>query len=145
VYLYLLAFIYTVKHRETVEAWLSQANLGGVLINIRQYDDEILALLASHQPLEEERQKLCEHPAISSCEAKECFVFRVTTTSAPELVFRSFPLRWGEEWYPGAGRTVYLCLQSGLLSDQQISWLSSRTEIAEWRDMFDLTSMLVGR
>ena len=61
----------------------------------------------------------------------------------PEQVFRSFPLQRGEEWYPGPDHRVYLCLQSRLLNDKQVAWLTSSKEIANWEDMFDLTPISV--
>ena len=139
-HLYLLEFTYGVEDRETVETWLSQADLGGaVLISIEQYDDQILAVLANYQALAAEHKKLQQRPAISSCEAKQCAVYRITTTATPASMLYSFPLREGEEWYHGAEQTAYLCVQSHLLSEAQISWLVTSTDIIAWEDLFELT------
>ena len=143
-HLYLLEFTYAVEDRETVETWLSQADLGGaVLISAEKYDDEILAVLANYQALTEAHKKLQQHPAISSCVAKQYAVYRITTAAAPASVLRSFPLKEGEKWYLGAGQTAYLCVQSHLLSEAQISWLVTSPDIIPdiiaWEDLFDLT------
>jgi hypothetical protein len=115
-----------------------------VLISARQYDDEILAVLANDEALTEEHKKLQGHPAISSSEEKWRAVYRVAPTTAPESALSSFPLREGEEWYLGAEKTAYLCVQSHQLSDEQISWLNTSTDIATWEDHFDLTPMPAG-
>lgn len=115
----------------TIEAWLAQTGLGGMVISTEQYDDEILTVLADVQPLEKVRQQLQQHPAISTCEEKLRAVFRVTMTTAPGHVLCSFPFRGGEEWYVGAGKTAYLCTQSHQLNDQQISWLAANAQIAD--------------
>src|SRR5260370_3222975 len=58
-YLHLLEFTYAVADRETVETWLSRVDLGeAALMSVKQYDDEILAVLASYQALAEEHKKL---------------------------------------------------------------------------------------
>jgi hypothetical protein len=138
-YLHLLEFTYAVADREGVETWLSQADLGGAaLISIKQYDDEILAVLASYQALVEEHKKLQQHPAISSCVAKQCTVYRITTTTAPASALSSFPLREEEEWYQGAQKTAYLCVQSHQLSEEQTSWLATNADIIAWEDLFEL-------
>src|SRR5438067_691545 len=115
--LHLLEFEYRVEDRETVETWLSQAGLDGVLLSIEQYNNEMLAVLASNQTLKEARLKLQQHPAISSSTEKQRVVYRVVTTTAPGLVLSSFPFREGEEWYLGAEKTAYLSMQSRLLSN----------------------------
>jgi hypothetical protein len=128
-----------------VERWLSQAHLRGVLISAKQYDDEILAVLANDEALTEEHKKLQRNPAISSSEEKRRVVYRVAPTTAPQSALSSFPLHEGEEWYLGAENTAYLCVQSPQLSDEQISWLVTSTDIASWDYLFDLTPMLARR
>ena|SRR5260370_42150477 len=142
--LYLLEVTYAAQDRETVEPWLSQADLGCVLLSSEQYNDEILSVLASNQALVETSKKLCQHPAISSCEGKQRVIYRIATTTAPEHVLCSFPFRLGEEWYVGPGKTTYFSAQSHQLSEKQISWLATNPAIATWEDAFDLTPMPVG-
>ena len=77
--LYLLEVTYAAQDRKTVEPWLSQANLGCVLLSSEQYNDEILTVLASNQALVETSKKLCQHPAISSCEEKRRDIYRIAT------------------------------------------------------------------
>jgi hypothetical protein len=143
-HLYLLEFVYAVKDREIIEAWIAQTDLGGVLICTMQYDEEILAVLASEHQLAEAFQKICQQPAISSCEEKHAVVFRVTTRVAPELAFRSFPFSEGEEWYRGGAQTAYLCLQSHQLSNEQISWLATCTQIVDWNRFYVLSPIPIG-
>lgn len=143
-YVYILEFVYAAEDRETVEKWLAQAELGGVLLSSEPYDDEILAILASSRAFGEKSRKLRQHPLISSCEAKQCAMYRITTTTAPGWVLHSFPLREGEEWYPGSRQTAYLCLQSHQLSNEQISWLATSTAIVGWEYAFDLAPLPVG-
>jgi hypothetical protein len=101
--------------------------------------------LANEEALTEEHKKLRGNPAISSSEEKRRAVYRVAPTIAPESALSSFPLREGEEWYLGAEKTAYLCVQSPPLSDEQISWLVTNTDIATWDYLFDLTPMPVRR
>lgn len=143
-YLSLLECVYDVKDRERVEAWLIQANLGGVLICTIQYDEEILAVLASRYRLLEALQKICRQPAISSCEEKCANVFRVTTTVAPEQVIRSFPFREKEEWYQGIGQAAYLCLQTPQFAYEQLVWLASSRYILAWDSTYALIPVPVG-
>ena len=142
--LYLLEFTYAAEDRESVEAWLSQPELGGMLLSVEQYDDEILAVLADTQPLIKACKKLQQNPAISSCERKLRAIYRVATATSPEHVLCTFPFRAGEEWYLGPGKTTYLSTQLQPLTDAQISWLTNNTAIASWEDTFDLTPMPVG-
>jgi hypothetical protein len=142
-YLYLLEFTYAVMNHKTVETWLAQAHLGGALISVSQYHDEMLAVLASEQSLGEEYRTLHWHPAISSCVEKYRAVYRIVTAVAPKLVLSSFPLRAGEEWYVGTEKIAYLCVQLHPLGAEQISWLANNKNITAWQDRFDLTSMLV--
>lgn len=142
-YLYLLEITYPVHECARVETWLSQAQLGGVIISIEQYTDEILAVLASEQSLKEEVcQQVRLHSAISSCEGKRRAVYRVTTKTTSEHVLCSFPFRAGEEWYLGSENSAYLCVQSPQLSDKQLAWLATNAAIAEWRSRFDLVPVL---
>lgn len=143
-YVYLLEFTYAAKDREAIERWLAQADLGGVLLSTEPYDDEILAVLASNRAFGTASQSLSQYPLIASCEAKQCVMYRITTTSTPGCVLHSFPLREGEEWYPGAEQTAYLCLQSHQLSHEQIRWLAVNTAIVGWEYIFDLAPLLVG-
>ena len=141
-YLHLLEFTYAVADRETVETWLSRVDLGETaLMSVKQYDDEILAVLANYQALAEEHKKLQQHPAISSCVAKQRTVYRIITTTAPASVLYSFPLREEEEWYQGAEKTAYLCVQSQQLSEEQTSWLTTNADIIACEDLFDLTPL----
>ena len=137
-HLHLLEITYMLEDRATVEAWLAQADLDGMVISTEQYDDEILTVLANVQPLEKVCQQAQQHPVISTCEEKQRAVFRVTVTTEPGHVLCSFPFRGGEEWYIGTGKTAYLCVQSHQLDDQQISWLAASAEIAGWERWFDL-------
>lgn len=143
-YLYLLVFTYAAEDHKLVEADLAQIHPGGVLISAEQYDDEMLAVLASHQTPDEAYQKMIQHPAISSCMERHCSVYHVETSAPPEKALRTFPLREGEEWYLGQGRNVYLCVQSPLLSARQVSWLATSMEIAAWEYWFSLVPMSVG-
>lgn len=131
-YLSLLEFIYATKDCDVIETWFGRADLEGVLISTMQYDEEILAVLASERRLIDTLQKMYRQPAISSCEEKHAAVYRVTTTVAPELVFRSFPFGAGEEWYHGPERTAYLCLRSHHLNGGQITWVATCTQIVTW-------------
>lgn len=142
-YLYLLALTYALEDRELVEAHLAQMHLEAVLISTEVYDDELLAVLASRQELEEVCEMLKRHPAVSSCVKKHCPVYHMITSAAPEQVLRTFPLREGEEWYLGEGRSVYLCVQSPLLSARQVSWIATSTQIASWEYWFDLVPVSV--
>ncbi len=142
-YLYLLVFTYAAEDHTLVEADLPQMYPGGVLISTEQYDDEMLAVLASHQTPDGVCQGLIQHPAISSCVEKHCPVYQVVTNTPPEKVLRTFPLREGEEWYLGEGRSGYLCVQSPLLSARQVAWLATSTEIAAWEYWFSLVPMSV--
>lgn len=141
-YLHLLEIVYTVESRETVEMWLSQANLGSVVISTEQYNDEILAVLASEQAVEEAHQEMQWHPAISSCEGKQRVVYRITTTSTSEHALCSFPFRHGEECYVGPEKMIYLSVQSHQLNENQLSWLAENSDIVKWEYLFDLTSVL---
>jgi hypothetical protein len=143
-YLYLLVCTYAVEDHKLVEADLARIHPGGVLISAERYDDETLAVLVSHQTLDEAYRKLIRHPAISSCVEKHCPVYHVVISTAPEKALRTFPLREGEEWYQGEGRHVYLCVQSPLLSAKQVSWLATSTEIAIWEYWFSLVPLSVG-
>lgn len=137
-HLYLLEFTYAVEDRATVEAWLAEANLNGILISIKQYDDEIFAVLASEKSVHEEHRKLMLHPAISSCQTKQSILYRITTTETPESVFHLFPLGEGDEWYWGIGRTSYLSKQSQRFSQAQMSWLATCSKIVTWEYIFDI-------
>ncbi len=141
-YLSLLEFIYAAKDHETIEAWLAQAHLNSVLICMMQYDEEILAVVASDHQLTETSQKMYEQPAISSWEEKRAYVYRVITTVAPELVLRSFPFGEGEEWYRGRGQTAYLCLQTHQFSNEQVSWLATCKQIIHWDFSWALVPVL---
>ncbi len=131
-YLFLLEFTYAAKDCESIEAWLSQAQLSDMLISTMQYDDEILGVLASEQQLTEASLKILQQPTISLCQTKREAVYCVTTAVVPELVLRSFPFREGEEWYQGTKQTAYLCLQSHQLSARQIAWLATCKQIITW-------------
>lgn len=141
-YLSLLEFTYAVEDRDAVEGFLSQADLAGVLISTEQYDDEILAVLASHQEPVSAYQQLRRHPAISFCEVKRRVVYRVTTITAPKLALSSFP---GEnsEWYHGDANVTYLSTQTDQLSDKQVSWLAACAQIVAWEYQFDLAPVKV--
>ena len=136
--LYLLEFTYAVEDREEVEQWLAEANLSGVLISTRQYEDEMFAVLASERAMHTDQQKLARHPAISSCQNKQNNLYRITTTQMPESVFRLFPLGEGDEWYWGTGRISYLSTQSQRLNQAQIAWLTTCSDITTWEYIFDL-------
>lgn len=140
-YLYLLEFTCAVEDHPAVKTWLSKANPDGILISTSQYGDELLSVLAHDQTLTETHKKLRQHPAISSCVEKQRVVYRITTITAPELVLSSFPLREGEEWYPGIGKMAYLCIQAHQLSGEQISWLTTNPRIVAWESFFDLIPM----
>jgi len=142
-YLYLLVFTYALEDHTLVEADLAEIHPGGVLISATQYDDEMLAVLASHQAPGEAYQKLLQHPAVSSCTESHCPVYHVVTSTPPEKALRTFPLREGEEWYLGEGQNGYLCVLSPLLSAKQISWLATSTEIGAWEYWFSLVPMSV--
>jgi hypothetical protein len=137
-YLHLLELIYAVEDGDRIQMWLSDADLRGVFISSEQYDDQMLIVLADNQPLAEAHKRLRRCPAVSSCEEKLCAVYRIITTIKPEIVFRSFPLRNGEEWYWGGEKTIYLCLTTHELSKEQISWLVTCRHIAEWEGFFNL-------
>ncbi|HEY1350540.1 MAG TPA: hypothetical protein VGF67_13030 [Ktedonobacteraceae bacterium] len=144
-YLYLLTFTYAVEDWKLVDADLARIHPDGVLISTEQYDDEVLAVLASHQPVDEVCNRLAQHPAVSSCVGKHCPVYHIITSTTPEKALRTFPLREGEEWYLGGGRSVYLCVQSPLLGARQVSWIATSTEIAAWEYWFNLVSVSAGR
>ncbi len=141
-YLHLLEIVYGVEDRKAVEGWLSQTHLGGVVISTEQYDDQILAVLASEQALEEASQHLQRYPAVSSCEEKWRFVYRIAITSASEHILSSFPFSPGEEWYIGPEKTMYLSVQTQQLGEKQLAWLARSPDIARWEYLFDLTSVL---
>lgn len=138
-YLFLLEFTYAAEDRAIIERWLKQEELGGTLICTMQYDDEILAVLASKHTLIEALQKMQQQPAISSCEEKHHAVYHVTTKVAPELVLRAFPFDEDEEWYRESERTAYICLQSHQFNSKQISWLAACTQIEAWEYLFALS------
>jgi hypothetical protein len=140
-YLSLLEFIYAVKDHEIVEEWLAQAHLNSVLISMMQYDEEILAVVASEHQLAGTSQKMYGQPAISSWEEKQAYVYRVKTVVAPELVLRSFPFGEGEEWYRGGEQTAYLCLQAQRFNNEQVSWLATCTQIIDWDFFWPLSPM----
>lgn len=141
-YLHLLEIVYAIEGREAVEMWLSQANLSSVVISTEQYDNEILAVLASKHAVEEAHQEMQWHPAISSCEGKKRVVYRITTTSTSEHALDSFPFCHGEEYYVGPKKTMYLSVLSHQLSEKQLSWLIENSDVVEWEYLFDLTSVL---
>lgn len=145
-YLYLLAFTYAFEDRALVEADLARIHPEGVLVSARLYDDEILAVLASHQEQEHEEaaERLKQHPAVSSCIKRHCPVYHILISTEPEQALRTFPLREGEEWYQGDGQSVYLCVQSPLLGTRQVSWIATSTEIAAWEYWFNLVSVSAG-
>jgi hypothetical protein len=138
-FLNLLEIAYAIENREVVETWLSQANLGGVIISTEQYDDEILSVLASAQALFPALIQLQQNSAITSCEEKLRAIYRVITSTEPKHALCSFPFRDGEEWYLGSGETIYLSVQSHELSDEQISWLAASADIVDWKYTFALT------
>lgn len=137
-YLYLLEFTYAVKDRETVEAWLTEEGLSGTLISTQQYDDEIFSVLANDRAAPGDQRKLSVHDAISSCQAKQRALYRITTTDAPRVILHSFPLGEGDEWYACNERTIYLSMSSHRLGYKQISWLATCTNIVKWEDQFIL-------
>ena len=143
--LYLLEFTYAVEDCQAVEAWLAEADLSGVLISTGQYEDEMFAVLASERSMREDHQKLALHSAISSCQAKQSILYRITTSAAPEVVFRTFPLGEGDEWYWGPGRISYLSMQSQRLRQIQITWLATCSEIVAWEHNFALKEISVER
>jgi hypothetical protein len=145
-YLYLLAFTYAFEDRTLVEEDLARMYPAGVLISVQLYDDELLAVMASHQEQEHEEaaERLKQHPAVSSCLKRHCPVYHIVTSAEPELALRAFPLREGEEWYQGDGRSVYLCVQSPLLGARQVSWIAVSTDIAAWEYWFNLVPALAG-
>lgn len=142
--LYLLEVTYTSEDRQIVEPWLTQADPESTLLSVEQYDDEILAVLASRYPLTEVQKQLQQRSVISSCEGKRRALYRVTTTTTPEHVLCTFPFRAGEEWYLGPGKTTYLSAQTHELREEQLAWLATRAEIVTWEDTFDLVPMPVG-
>lgn len=137
-YLYLLEFTYAMEDRIAVEAWLSEADVSGVLISVQQYDDEMFAVLASGLPLSEDHQKLLLDPGVTSCRARRRFLYRVTTAGASQPIFHSFPLGEDHEWYSGGEKVVYLSLPSPALARKQISWLATSPEIVGWENHFEL-------
>jgi hypothetical protein len=143
-YLYLLAFTYAFEDRALVEADLARIHPEGVLISAELYDDEMLAVLASHQEPEEAAERLKQHPAVSSCLKRHCPVYHIVTSTEPEKALRTFPLREGEEWYQGDGSSVYLCMQSPLLGARQVSWIATSTEITTWEYWFNLAPVSAG-
>lgn len=138
----LLECVYTIRDREQIERWLTQAELESVLISTMQYDTEMLAVLASEQHLRSVCQKIRQQPAIFSCEEKHAEVFRITTSIAPDRVIRSFPFREGEEWYQGSAQTAYLSLQSSLLSYAQLAWLATCPHILAWDFFYPLSPVI---
>lgn len=140
----LLECVYAVKDRDTIETWLAQADHDGVLISTMQYDEEMLAVLASEQRLFDALQQVCQQPAISSCEEKHADVFRLITTVPARLVVRTFPFRAGEEWYQGSEHTAYLCLQSHQLSYEQLAWLATCPHIRAWDSFYALSPVTAG-
>jgi hypothetical protein len=140
----LLECVYAVKDRVAIERWLPQVDPTSVLICTMQYDDEILAVLASEQRLWNAYLKISRHPAISACEEKHAIVFRLTTTLPANLVVRSFPFREGEEWYQGADNTAYICLQSHELSHEQLAWLAICPHIRAWESSYALAPVTTG-
>lgn len=143
-YLYLLIFTYAAEDHKLVEADLPRIHPEGVLISTERYDDEVLAVVASHQTPGEAYQRLARHPAVSSCAERHCPVYHVVTGAAPAQELCTFPLREGEEWYQGEGQHVYLCVQSPLLSARQVSWLATSKEITAWDYWFSLVPLSVG-
>ncbi len=141
-HVHLLEIVYASENRETVETWLSRADLGGVIISTEQYDDEVLAVLASEQSLGEALQQVRQQPAISSYEEKRRAIYRFTTTITPEHVLCSFPFHNGEEWYLGSGNVAYLCMPADQFNCIQVSWLAHSTDIDEWCPVFDLVPVL---
>ena len=141
-HLYLLEITYAAQDKQDVEAWLAHAPLTGVIISTEQYDDEILAVLASEQALGTAHQYVRQQHAVTSSQRKRRAVFRITTTTSPEHVLCAFPFRGGEEWYIGPGNVAYLSVQSHQLTDRQRDWLASNEEIADWQETFELESML---
>ncbi|HVU66122.1 MAG TPA: hypothetical protein VHD63_03295 [Ktedonobacteraceae bacterium] len=140
--LYLLEIVYTVEKCEAVEGWLARTDLGGVVISTEQYDEEILAVLASERTLEKAYLQAWQHPFISSCEEKQRMVYRVTTASDPQHALCSFPFRPGEEWYAGSANMMYLSVQARQLSEKQLCWLAENTAITRWEHQFDLVPVL---
>ncbi len=141
-YVHLLEIVYKVEQRDSAEKWLTHTNHDGVVISTERYGDEILAILASEQALEEPLQQLRQHPSISFCEEKRRALYRITTVSTSEHTLCSFPFRFGEEWYIGPQKTMYLSLQSHRLSNKQLCWLRENVNITGWQDQFPLTSAL---
>lgn len=143
--LHLLEVTYAVEDRETVEEWFVHTQLGGEVISIEQYDDEILAVLASVQPSHELLMQVRQQPDITSCHLKKRVIHRIETTTPPTHVLCSFPFREGEEWYLGPGNVAYLCVQAYNFTTKQIAWLTANTAIATWSDLFDLTSFFAAQ
>ncbi len=141
-YVHLLEIVYKVEHRDSAEKWIAHTNHAGVVISIERYGDEILTIIASEQSLEGPLQQLRLHPSISFCEEKRRAVYRITTVSTSEHTLCSFPFRFGEEWYSGPEKIMYLSLQSHRLSNKQLCWLRENVNITGWQEQFPLTSAL---
>lgn len=143
--LHLLEITYAVEDRETVEEWFVHTQLTGEVISVEQYDDEILAVLASSQPSRELLMQVRQQPAITSRRLKKRAVHRIETTTTPTHVLCSFPFHEGEEWYLGPGNVAYLSVQTHDFTAKQTAWLAANTAIACWSDLFDLTSFFAAQ
>jgi len=137
-YLYLLELIHAAEDTKVVKTWLSQAGLGGVLVSAQRYNEEVLAVLADDRMLAKLYAKLRLCSALSACEEKRCAVYRFMPAFVPKSIIYSFPLAKGEEWYWGNENTAYLCKQSHLFSEEQMSWLTTYRHVGTWEYFFDL-------
>jgi hypothetical protein len=141
-YVHLLEIVYSVENRASVEEYLAQEDMGGAIISIERYGDEILAILADTEELDGAYERIRQYAAISSCEAKRCALYRITTCAPSAHVLCAFPFKAGEEWYIGSQSVVYLSLRSHVLSNKQLYWLLENPGIVGWDDDFPLSPVL---
>jgi hypothetical protein len=141
--LYLLDITFEKQDQPSVETWLSQSNLKGGVLSIEQYDDQVLALLASQHVLIKETMQIEPYTTITFGPVRRSVVYRMISTrdvTVTELI-RTFPLQIDEEWYVSDAHTAYLCLPSHMFTDKQLSWLAACPSIVSWDAVFEIPAI----
>ena len=125
----------------TVQPALEQCLLetGDVLIGHQVYDDLTLFVVRLLSDTIQCHLKTLsgafDEQLIDSFQIVACHLFKVVfTDDGYRSTLRGFPLHAGESWFMAAGdkKAAYLCLNSPYPNQEQISWLTDQTAIAQW-------------
>jgi hypothetical protein len=113
---------------------------GDLLIGYQTFDDlTLLVVRLIHDTVQCHLDTLTaafHADLINSFQIISCQLFKVVfRPKDAQTALRAFPLHMGESWFPAVDEenAAYLCLNSPQLSQDQISWLATQTEIALWR------------